>query len=121
MGFPVRICLIFQGILVELNNQNLFLTISLCTFGTRYGLEHIVSASSFNLKSPISDIQVPSVPYNNSLVFCNNFSNPSRCTYVRCWYWFSMTLFKSSFSYLKSKIKRNQRYRLVMISLIYSS
>ena len=41
--------LICQGLLAELNVH--FLKIYLCTLGTEYGLEHIVFAYYFSLKS----------------------------------------------------------------------
>ena len=63
-----------------------FLNISLCTFGTRYFHEQIVFASSFNLESTRSIFQVPSVPSNNSSIFCNNFSNSLHCVIVKCWH-----------------------------------
>ena len=43
-----------------------FLEISLCTFGTGYGHEHIVFVSSFNSKYDVSVFQVPSVLSKNS-------------------------------------------------------
>ena len=44
---------------------------------------------------------------NNCSNFCINVRNLLRCVSVRCWHWFFMTLFKSAFSYLASKITRN--------------
>ena len=83
-----------------------FLKISLCTLITVYGRKHIGFTSYFNSKYTRSVFQVPSVPSNNSLNLCNNFSNSSRCVIVRCWHLVSITLCKSSFSYLSYNITR---------------
>ena len=84
-----------------------FFNISVCSFDTGYGLNHIGIASSFNLNYTGAVLQVPSIPWNNFSIFCNSFSNSLRFIYVRCWHLFSISLFKSSFSYLESKITRN--------------
>ena len=84
-----------------------FLKISLCTFGTGYGREHIAFESSFNLKSNGYVSQVPSFQSKNSSDFCHNFRNSLRCVSVRFWPWFYITLFKFSFSYLASNITCN--------------
>ena len=106
MGIPILGHYRFQRLMVELNVQPLFFYSS-CTFSTRYGLEHIGFAFSFNLKSNGSVFQVPSVPSNNSSGCFNNFRNSLRFFSVKCWHWFFVTLFKSAFSYLAYKITCN--------------
>ena len=93
--------------LSKTKNLTSFLNISLCNFGTGYGCEHIGFTYYFNPKSTGDVFQVPSVPSKKSSNFCNNFSNSLRCIYVRWWHWVSITLCKSEFSYLASKIARN--------------
>ena len=51
-----------------------FLKISLCNFGTGYGLEHIGFTSSFNSNHTGSVFQVPSALSKNPSNFFNNFS-----------------------------------------------
>ena len=69
MGIPILSHFLFQGILVELNIQSLFLHISSYTFGTGYSIENIGFKYSFNSKSTGSVFQVPRVQLDNSLNF----------------------------------------------------
>ena len=97
------------------------LKFSFCTFGTGYCLKHIGFTSYFNANSTESFFQVPSVTSNNSSNFYNNFSNSFHCTSVRCWNWFSITLFKYELSYLEYKITRNHLVEVRTCSYLYNS
>ena len=58
----------------KIERSTSFWNIPSCTLGNGYGREHIGSAFSFNSKSPGSVFQLPSVPSNNFLNFCNKFN-----------------------------------------------
>ena len=84
-----------------------FLTFIHVTLVNLYDIEHIRFTSYFHFNSTGSVFQVPSVPSYNSLNFCNHFSNSLRCVSVIFWHWVFITLFKSVFSHLGSKITRH--------------
>ena len=65
-----------------------FLNIPLCTFGTGYGLEHIVFEFYFNLKYTGSIFHVPSVPSKNSSYLCKNVIYSLLCSSFKWWHWF---------------------------------
>ena len=88
-----------------------FLNISYFTFGTIHGIENIEYSISFDYNYIGSIFQVPSVTLKNYSNFCNNLSNLSSFSSIKCWHWFLVTLFKSTFSYLASKITRNFLYK----------
>ena len=77
------------------------------TFSNIYGLTHTGFESYFNLKYNGSVFQVPSVQSNNSSIFFYDLSNSLHFVSVKCWHWFYITVFKSTFSYLASKSTRN--------------